>query len=206
MKQDFEPALRPVEIASLRPTQMTVGLREVARKRLQWRERADRDGPDYLGRHVIPAVLGPRRVPFIIDHHHLVRALHDEGVRDVLVSVVADLSNLKKPLFWTFMDNRNWLHPFDAQGMRQRHAALPKKIQDMPDDPYRSLAGEARRAGGYAKDDTPYSEFLWADFLRHRIGARIVDKNFARALDKALVLAHHGDAAYLPGWCGIAQD
>jgi hypothetical protein len=41
MKPSFEPLLHPIEIKDLRPTQMTVGLREVARKRLEWRRRAD---------------------------------------------------------------------------------------------------------------------------------------------------------------------
>ena len=38
MTEDFAPTLHPVEIASLRPTQMTVGLREVERKRAEWRK------------------------------------------------------------------------------------------------------------------------------------------------------------------------
>ena len=33
-----EPLLRPIPIAELRPTQMTVGYREVAEKRRRWRE------------------------------------------------------------------------------------------------------------------------------------------------------------------------
>ena len=157
---------------------MTVGLREVERKRAEWRKRAERDGPDFLGSHMIPVILGPKSVPYVIDHHHLARALHDEGVTHVLVSVVADLHYLKKPVFWTFMDNRNWLHPFDAEGTRQSHNELPKRISEMKDDQYRSLAGEVRRSGGYAKDNTPYSEFLWADFLRHQISAKLVENNF----------------------------
>jgi hypothetical protein len=31
-------------------------------------------------------------------------------------------------------------------------------------DPFRGLAGELRNKGGYAKDLTPFEEFLWADF------------------------------------------
>lgn len=205
MKQDFEPALQPVEISTLRPTQMTIGLREVERKRAEWRKHAERDGPDYLGRHMIPAVRGPGGALHLIDNHHLVRALHDEGIAHVLVKIVADLGDLKKSVFWVFMDNRNWLHPFDADGERQGYDALPKKIGAMQDDPYRSLAGELRRAGGYAKDMTPYSEFLWANFLRRRIKAKTIEKDFQLAVAKALDLAHQHDAAYLPGWCGPAD-
>jgi hypothetical protein len=57
MTHDFEPLLNPVEIATLRPTQMTVGLREVARKRAEWRKHAEHDGDAFLGRHMIPVVL-----------------------------------------------------------------------------------------------------------------------------------------------------
>lgn len=206
MKEDFAPTLHPVEIATLRPTQMTVGLREVERKRAEWRKRAERDGPDFLGRHMIPIILGPKSAPFVIDHHHLIRALHEEGISHVLVSVIADLHDLKKPVFWTFMDNRNWLHPFDADGVRHAHADLPKHVSGMKDDPYRSLAGELRRSGGYAKDSTPYSEFLWANYLRHRVDAKLVEKNFEQAVGKALSAAVHQDASYLPGWCGRSDD
>ena len=206
MKDDFSPTLHPVEIADLRPTQMTLGLREVERKRAEWRGRAERDGPEFLGRHMIPAILGPKQVPYVIDHHHLLRALHEEGVRHVLVSVVADLGHLKKPQFWTYMDNRNWLHPFDASGTRQPLARLPKTVAAMKDDPYRSLAGEVRRAGGFAKDTTPYSEFLWADFLRHRVRRDLVEERFERAVDKGVRLSTAPEAAYLPGWCGRARD
>lgn len=202
MKQGVEPLLHPVDIKDLRPTQMTVGLREVARKRAEWRKRAERDGPDFLGRHMIPAVLGPKRRLYLIDHHHLVRALHEEGVSRVLVDVVADLRGLNKSVFWTFMDNRNWLHPFDADGKRHAYDRLPRTIGALKDDPFRSLAGELRRAGGCAKVATPYSEFLWADFLRHRIDRKKVEHDFQSAVVAALDIAHGPEASYLPGWCG----
>jgi hypothetical protein len=75
-------------------------------------------------------------------------------------------------------------------------------VKQLIDDPYRSLAGELRRAGGYAKEDTPFSEFLWADYLRHRIKPKLVDHHFETAVEKALVLANSTSARYLPGWAG----
>jgi hypothetical protein len=59
-----------------------------------------------------------------------------------------------------------------------------------------------RRAGGFAKDTTPFSEFLWADFLRRRMKRKLVESNFDRAVERALELAKSTDADYLPGWCG----
>jgi hypothetical protein len=76
----------------------------------------------------------------------------------------------------------------------------------MQDDPFRSLAGDLRRVGGYAKDETPFSEFVWADFLRRRLKRKAVEKNYTDALGKALILAKSGNADYLPGWCGPSSD
>ena len=64
------------------------------------------------------------------------------------------------------------------------------------------MAGELRTIGGFAKDSTPFSEFLWADFLRPRIKAKAIKADFVAALTEALTLAKTGEADYLPGWCG----
>jgi len=197
-----DPVLKPIPIADLRPTQMTLGLREVEEKRRQWRELAEKHGPEFLGRHMVPTVLGPKGRHYVLDHHHLVRALHDEGVKEVLATVEANLSELTKASFWIYLDNRSWCHPYDAEGVRQDFGAIPDHIGGLKDDPYRSLAGELRRVGGFAKDTTLFSEFLWADFLRARIKPKVMSKNFENALAKALVLAKTKDANYLPGWCG----
>jgi hypothetical protein len=197
-----EPRLTPIAILDLRPTQITVGMREVAAKRERWREESNKKKPEFLGKHLIPVVLGPRDRHYIIDHHHLARALHDEGVENISVTVVADLGKLDPDAFWFVLDNHNWMHPFDQEGRRRGHADLPKSVKDLIDDPFRSLAGELRRAGGFAKDTTPFSEFLWADFLRRRVKLKQVEHNFDHALETALELAKSRDAEYLPGWCG----
>jgi hypothetical protein len=138
----------------------------------------------------------------VTDHHHLARALHDEGVQEIAVTVLANLSKLDADAFWTVMDNRNWMHPFDAKGRRRHYDDIPKTVTELIDDPFRSLAGELRRAGGYAKDTTPFSEFIWADFLRRRMKRKLVERDFQRAVEKALELGRSVDANYLPGWCG----
>jgi len=201
-----EPRLTTVLVTDLRPTQMTVGLREVAEKRRAWKEKRKSAEGEFLGRHLIPVLLGPKRRPYVIDHHHLSRALLDEGVKEVATTVVADLSSLTKDAFWVFADNRGWCHPYDARGVRRGFADIPTTIAGLKDDPYRSLAGELRRAGGYAKETVPFTEFLWADFLRRLIKVKLVEDDFATALSKALKLAKSPRAQHLPGWCGPADD
>jgi hypothetical protein len=201
-----EPLLTTVSIADLRPTQITVGMREVAAKRKHWRDAGMKKAGKFLGKHMIPVILGPKKRHYIIDHHHLALALHDEGVKRVAVTVVANLSALEPDAFWTVLDNRSWMHPFDAKGERRHYRDIPKRVTDMVDDPFRSLAGELRRAGGFAKDTTPFSEFLWADFLRRRMKHKTVERDFDRAVEKALQLARSMEAGYLPGWCGPAPE
>ncbi|MFC6840147.1 ParB-like protein [Xanthomonas theicola] len=202
-----EPILQPVPILSLRPTQMTVGMREVKEKRKRWRaHKSKRKQAELLGKHMIPVVLGPDGKYYVVDHHHLARALHDEGVKDILVSVIADLSVVDKAAFWGVLDHLHWAYPYDAKGERRPFKAIPTSIADLKDDPYRSVAGEVRRAGGFAKDTAPFSEFLWADLFRRQLPRREVEADFARAVEAALAIARSKDASYLPGWCGPLSD
>ena len=207
MANTREPILRPIPILTLRPTQMTVGMREVKEKRKRWREhKSAKKRGEMLGTHMIPVVLGPDGNHYVVDHHHLARALHEEGVKDILVTVIGDLTMVEPDAFWGVMDDKRWVYPYDAKGERRRYKDIPKSITALKDDPFRSLAGELRRAGGFAKDTTPFSEFLWADFLRRKMSRKSVDADFAKAMEKALALAKSKDAIYLPGWCGPASD
>jgi hypothetical protein len=201
-----EPVLTTVAIVDLRPTQITVGMREVLAKRKRWRETGGKKGGKFLGKHMIPVVLGPKHRHYVVDHHHLARALHDEGVKDVAVTVISNLSGLDRDAFWAVMDNRNWMHPFDADGRRRHYDDIPKSVTGLIDDPFRSLSGELRRAGGFAKDTAPFSEFLWADFLRRRLKRKAVQRDFDHAIEQALALAKSAEANYLPGWCGPVPE
>ena len=196
-----EPVLHATKIVDLRPTQLTVGMREVRAKRLAWRQRQVGQFEQYLSAHMVPAIAGPGGKRYLIDHHHLTLALLKEGVESVFVSLVADFSRLDEDSFWNLMDFRGWTHPFDAKGRRQSWKKLPRSVDRLEDDPYRSLAGELRNIGGFAKDSTPFSEFVWADFFRRRIEVKQLEDHFEEALAKALELARSPEADYLPGWC-----
>jgi len=211
MANTREPILQPIPILSLRPTQMTVGMREVKekRKRVQEHRRKHKSKKklgEFLGRHMIPVVLGPDKRHYVVDHHHLARALHEEGVETILVTVIADLTMVDRDAFWGVLDHRRWAYPYDAKGERRHFRDVPKTVAELKDDPFRSLAGELRRVGGFAKDTTPFSEFLWADFLRRKMSRKTVEADFDKAIEKGLALAKSKDAIYLPGWCGPASD
>lgn len=197
-----DPVLHVLPIDEIRPTQMSVGLLEVVERRKAWRSGKGKDRNKMLAEHVAPGVIGPKGWFYVVDHHHLIRALHEEGAPGVFVQILADYSKLDANEFWVNLDHHKWVHPYDEDGRRADFSEIPKHIADLKDDPYRSLAGAARRAGGFAKDLTPYSEFLWATFFRMRIEKDDLLHHFEDAVEQAIALAHSAAAAHLPGWCG----
>jgi len=72
---------------------------------------------------------------------------------------------------------------------------------NLKDDPFRSLASQLIQIGACAKSEKPFSEFIWADFLRRRIDPVLVKEDFSAALLKAIELAGSPQAKSLPGWC-----
>ena len=199
------PQLISAKLEGLRPTQITVGKLEVSLKRKQWSELGKKARTEALASHWFPAILGPEDRYYIVDHHHFGLALLEEGVKTVSLMLQKDLSWLDPLKFWAVMDHHQWVHPYDSEGMRHDFHAVPKRLEHLQHDPYRSLAGELRRAGGYAKDVTPFSEFLWADFFRDRVSSEIIEQDFTKALAKAKKLARSQEARYLPGWVGIVN-
>jgi hypothetical protein len=194
-----------VDLRHLRPTQITVGYREVQEKRSLWTGLGKSQRRNFLDSHWFPAVKGPGENFFIVDHHHLGLALLEEGIVESFVVLLKDFNMLAKGEFWTLMDHHQWVHPYDAKGQRRTVADLPKALDGMADDPYRSLAGDVRHAGGFPKDATPFAEFLWADFFRRRIKPAQLRRHPEVALKVALKLCHSAEAAHLPGWSGNAS-
>jgi hypothetical protein len=112
------------------------------------------------------------------------------------------MSWLAPALFWRTMEFRAWSHPYDHRGRRREYRDMPARLADLKDDPYRSLAGMVRDAGGFAKNEAPFVEFLWADYFRPHIEPNLISKDPRRATRMAVKLARGKLARYLPGWSG----
>ncbi len=193
-----------VAIDTLRPSQGAVGMREVAIKAAHVIELAPKPEKlaKFLMKEALPVARGPGGGLHLVDHHHLGRALWDAGHRNVHVETIADLSALTPAAFWAEMDKRLWLHAFDARGIFVGPQNLPRHLNDMGDDVYRSLAGAIRDSGGFTKTGTPFAEFKWADFLRALIPLHFAEQDFAGAVIEALKLARSPAASRLPGFVG----
>lgn len=198
----IQSELIEVSIDQLRPTQMTVGYREVERKRDEWKRMDALDCEHAMSEQFFPTVKGPAGAYYIIDHHHTALAIRRAGAKTVKVGVITNLDCLSMEDFWIFLDHRTWVHCYDTKGERKPFASMPKTLREMADDPYRSLATAVRRKGGFAKSDLPYLEFLWANFFRKKIAPSLLQKRMKEATRKAIKLAGSKDASHLPGWAG----
>ncbi len=198
----IEPDLQRLPLRSLRPTQMTVGMRKVAEKRRVLKGVAAKKRLAHMAAQLYPAVKGPNKVFYIIDHHHEALAALQEGAGDVMVGLVADLSRLSMEAFWVYLDHRSWVHCYDRNGRRRPFSAVPRRFEDLTDDPYRSLAASVEEAGGFSKPDEPFLEFLWANHFRAHISEGALDKHYRRTVAEAVRLARSKDSHFLPGWAG----
>ena len=197
MTSPREPIVTPVAVKELRPMQMTVGMREVELKRQMIRAQSEKETGTFLGRHMVPVVLGPKKRNYVVDHHHMARALLEEGVK-----VTSDLSKLDKDAFLTVLDNRGRMHQRQAARLRraaQEHGR-PRR-RPLPQRCWRIAQARRLRQGHDAFQRIPVGGF---PAPAHRPGC--VAKSFDKAIKRALALAKSEDADYLPGWCGPTSD
>jgi len=169
--------LYKLRLNDLSPTQFAVGKAEVEIRAAALRRKYRKDPGrlhDYLRIRPVPIVISGNKF-YLVDHHHLVRALHDALHKSldeicVYVEVLANASSLGQLYFWKQMYARNWVYLFDYEGGGpQPPDRLPKHIKDLKFDPYRSLAWIVRDRYGYVKTDADFSEFKWANHFRTRI-------------------------------------
>jgi hypothetical protein len=209
-------SLCQVDIEGLSPTQTAVGMEQVELKAVKIRRMIMAGSKasglaEYLRNNPQPIVVGPGGTLYIIDHHHLARALLITYVPRTYGRIVRDLSGLSQNEFWATMERCRWVYPFSPEGARlASFDQLPKTIRLLGDDPFRALAGFVRKAKGFDKVNEPFVEFLWAERFRSKlkisetdqlpITAEQITSNFAKAAEAALKFAKSTEAADLPGY------
>ncbi|KAM9955441.1 hypothetical protein ACTFIW_000060 [Dictyostelium discoideum] len=211
------------EIDKLRPTQCAVGMKHVNRKVNELLELKESQGVDkvatFLKSHAAPVVLKDDQV-FLIDNHHLCRALYELGgdyFKDIpldsngvtsskpimFINVVSDLSDLKdNSQFWNKMNSEKWVHPYNKNGEGPLDVnEIPKKVCELEDDVFRSIAAVVKIKGGFKKSFIPYAEFQWANYFRSCFeNKKVDDNNFDIVIDESLELAKNEEAKKLPGY------
>src|SRR5262249_23318370 len=126
------------DLAELHPTQMSVGMIEVREKEAEIARLKDDSSTltDFEKDNPEPAVVGPGGLLFIIDHHHLARALWDQGMRKTYCEIVANYSGLSPKRFWKKLKKKAWVYPFDENGQGPYpYSVLPATVAELKDDP-----------------------------------------------------------------------
>jgi hypothetical protein len=192
----------PIALDRLRPTQLTLGMDDVRRRRAKIAAMNAADLAAYLERKAVPHVIGPEGRVYMTDHHHLVRALWEENKPHAILGLcVADWSRLDVKTFWTRMDDEALCWPIDADGNRRPFAAIPDHVSRLTDNPWRTLARRVR-GKSFADLDTPFQEFMWGDYFRSFMSRRLIETDVGLATDLARRLARLDEAQDLPGWLG----
>jgi hypothetical protein len=189
-------------LKDLHPTQLTIGLIVVQDKKKQLASLSSADQRSFMKDHAMPAILGPQGQLYITDHHHLGRAALEAGVGTGFFLVEADLSSYTLDTFWKEMNENQWVHPLDENGVRHVYSTIPDRLGKLVDDVYRSVAGYVRDARGYDKTPTAFAEFIWADFFRRNIAIETVRGDFHTAVQAGISLAHSRWAKHIPGYNG----
>lgn len=188
-----------MKLEELKPTQGAVGYDEVEFKRQQWRARTNLEKARLISEHRFPAVRGPDGKFFMIDGHHLGLALLKEGVDVVLIKLVEDYSHMDDKAFWRAMDRNGFHYLPDVPRGELRNA--PENLQDLIDDPYRSLVARLRRNCNRPKYAAPFAEFRWADYLRRHIQIEALKTSPDGALKIAKKLIWEGICSLVSSEC-----
>jgi hypothetical protein len=194
--------IQEAALKDLHPTQLTVGLIVVQDKKKHLAALGAAEQRSFMKDHPMPAVLGPQGRLYITDHHHLGRAALEAGVSSGFFLIEADLSKCSVEAFWKEMNENQWVHPLDENGVRHFYSTIPTRLDKLVDDIYRSLAGYVRDAGGYDKTPTAFAEFVWADFFRRNIAVETVRADFHTAVQAGISLAQSRWAKHIPGYNG----
>ena len=191
---------KSILIDDLRPTQLTLGLEDVARRAKKMALLGASELNVLLKKKSIPYVVGPKKEIYIVDHHHLCRALWIIDKKKALLGEeLADWSDLDNKQFWKKMDSSGYCWAIDSHGHRRPYSAIPKHIRELTDNVWRSLA-RAVRGRAFTNQDTPFQEFIWGDYFRTFMSERLIKQDFELAQKVATSISHLKEAEDLPGF------
>ena len=191
-----------VDINQLHPTQAGVGQLQVDETQKKLTTKSPEQLEKYMKKKEIPVVVDASGQYWLVDRHHLTKALWQQGVKDVTVNIIARLNH--KASFWRDMQDSHWAWLRDEKGNAISPDQLPTHIGKLPDYPYRSLAGELQDAGYYSKREQVYFvEFAWASWLGEQMKwAPVTAATLPERLKQAEQLACSPAAKMLPGYPG----
>jgi hypothetical protein len=201
-----DPGAKRVKVLDLKPMQIPVGMYEVEDKARMLKGMSGKKADEWLRKKAVPIVTDDKGRKRPVDHHHEARAAWEAGHDDVYQRHYFDdelherIKGLSKEQFYAVTRAMGLYYDKDERGVERDPAALPADTRGHTDDPYRSLAGKVRDAGGYDKSSEPFAEFKWANFFRSRVKIGPKRADFDSAVAEAMTLVHDPAAKGLPGY------
>jgi hypothetical protein len=194
------------DLKLLRPLQGAVGMGEVQEKAEKIEAKLEKEQRK-LEADPIKVVRGPDGQLFITDHHHGARAWLLAGYSNGVCSIERDPSFGDAEKFWLRLEELKKVRLANKDGTVITPDALPKSLEQLPDDPYRTLAWMVRKRDGFCRtlvEQKEFAEFIWADWMRGRaeLPAEQVAVAPDKMLDVALKLAKSPVAAGVSGYVG----
>ena len=100
------------------------GYAEVELKSSEWKKLKRKQRQQAIESRVSRGA-GPGRTYYIVDHHHLGIALIEQGIKEVWVTKLDDMSWLDGQTFWRTLEFRAWAHLYDHRGRRRPYTDMP---------------------------------------------------------------------------------
>ena len=194
-----------VSVAKLQPTQMCVGLTEVHSRQRDFAEESSSQRLRYLRGKPVPLVRSGDGAHWMVDRHHRLRALVEmEPQAEAFGYVVLDLASTDRRVVLEELQRRGWLYLYDGRGLGPLPpTALPARLLDLQDDPYRSLVWKLKKEGCIDPAPLiPFHEFRWGAWLRRRPLPPFSSARLEPALPVARALVRSRAASHLAGWRG----
>ncbi|WON78524.1 ParB-like protein [Serratia sp. UGAL515B_01] len=191
-----------VRLEKLHPTQPGIGQLQVDVDQTKLAKKGKDKLDSFLEKKEIPVVISPKGDYWLVDRHHLTKALWQQGVKKARVRIIARLQDNAN--FWQQMEENHWVWLYNERGLPVTPEQLPSHVGDLPDYPYRSLAGFLQDEGYFEKHEQVYFvEFAWASWLGKKMGWLPVNAdNLTERLEQAKILACSSEAKSLPGYPG----
>ena len=202
-----------ISIDLIHPTQFSLGLLSTYSK-IPEIEKAFMSGRwiKFLKSKVAPAIIGPDKLFYITDRHHTSYSIYLANIpkdkKELIIEVVDDWSHMSLFEFSKKMKSFKYAWLKDENYTNRKFSELPTHIQNLKDDPYRSLAWKVRKLKGFKKVNISFLEFFWADFFKkngiHPLSSSVEDINAISGL--AFSLSRSTKASHLPGYTGMKGE
>ena len=192
-------------IASLQPTQLCVGLAEVASRIADFGADSPSEQRRYLAGKPVPLVRSASGALWMVDRHHRLRALLElQPEANAFGYVALQVDSDDRAVVLDQLHQRGWLYLYDGRGLGPLNpAVLPPTLMGLQDDPYRSLVWKLKTEKVIEPAPLiPFHEFRWGAWLRSRTLPPFSSSRLESALPAARALARSAAAAQLAGWKG----